>query len=95
MLSAGNRELLRVIVARAPGSLDELARVTGKATSTLSRTLKSMASHGLVRLQRGERRRLTPMVMHDRVERDPPGTVSRQQVERFQFCSGMACRGRR
>ena len=38
VLSAGNRELLRVIAEKAPGSLDELARITGKAKSNLSRT---------------------------------------------------------
>ncbi len=32
VLSAGNRDLLRVIVERAPGSLDELARITPKVT---------------------------------------------------------------
>jgi len=31
VLSAGNRELLRVIAEKAPGSLDELARITGHA----------------------------------------------------------------
>ena len=36
VLSAGNRELLRVIAEKAPGSLDELARITGKAKSNLS-----------------------------------------------------------
>jgi hypothetical protein len=40
VLSAGNRDLLRVIVEQAPGSLDELARITGKAKSNLSRTLE-------------------------------------------------------
>ena len=43
VLSAGNRELLRVIAERSPGSLDELARITGKAKSNLSRTLRIMA----------------------------------------------------
>ena len=43
VLSAGNRDLLRVIVEEAPGSLDELARITGKAKSNLSRTLRTMA----------------------------------------------------
>ncbi len=42
VLSAGNRELLRVIAEKAPGSLDELARITGKAKSNLSRTLRTM-----------------------------------------------------
>lgn len=31
VLSAGNRDRLRVIAEKAPGSLDKLARITGKA----------------------------------------------------------------
>lgn len=68
VLSSGNRELLRIIAEKAPGSLDELARLTGRAKSNLSRTLKTMAGYGLVRLKRGERGRIAPQVMHDRVE---------------------------
>ncbi len=78
VLSAGNRELLRVIAEKAPGSLDELARITGKAKSNLSRTLRTMEGYGLVRLERGERGRITPKVMHDRVELDLPLTLSRK-----------------
>ncbi len=78
VLSAGNRALLRVIAEKAPGSLDELARLTGKAKSNLSRTLKTMAGYGLVRLERGERGRITPKVMHDRVELDLSLTVARK-----------------
>lgn len=70
VLSAGNRELLRVIAEQAPGSLEELARITGKAKSNLSRTLKTMAGYGLVRLERGERGRITPKLTHERVELD-------------------------
>src|SRR6202035_1778597 len=68
ILSAGNRDLLRVIAEQAPASLDELSRITGKAKSNLSRTLKTTAGYGLVRLERGERGRITPKVTHDRVE---------------------------
>ncbi len=71
VLSAGNRDLL-------PGSLDELARITGKAKSNLSRTLRTMEGYGLVRLERGERGRIAPKVMHDRVELDLPLTLSRK-----------------
>jgi predicted transcriptional regulator len=78
VLSAGNRDLLRVIAEKAPGSLDELARITGKAKSNLSRTLRTMEGYGLVRLERGERGRITPKVMHDRVELDLPLTLSRK-----------------
>lgn len=76
VLSAGNRDLLRVIVEQAPASLDELARITGKAKSTLSRTLKTMAGYGLVSLERGERGRITPRVTHDRIQLDLPLTSS-------------------
>src|SRR3982074_3571517 len=37
VLSAGNRELARGIAEKGPGSLAELARITGKAKSNLSR----------------------------------------------------------
>lgn len=78
ILSAGNRELLRVIAERSPGSLDDLAQMTGKAKSNLSRTLRTMEGYGLVRLERGERGRIKPTVTHDRVELDLPLAVSRK-----------------
>lgn len=68
VLSAGNRALLRVIAAKSPGSLEELSEITGRATSNLSRTLKKMESYGLVRMERGQGRKLMPKVVHDRVE---------------------------
>ena len=70
VLSAGNRELLRIIAEKSPGSLDELAHLTGRAKSNLSRTLKTLAGYGLVDLQRGERGRITAKVMADRVALD-------------------------
>lgn len=78
VLSAGNRELLRVIAEQSPGSLDELARITGRAKSNLSRTLKTMEGYGLVLLERGERGRITPKVTHDRVELNLQLTRSRK-----------------
>ncbi len=72
VLSAGNRDLLRVIAERAPGSLDELATLTGRKKSNLSRTLKTMAGYGLVRLERGERGRIAPKLTHDRIALDLP-----------------------
>ena len=74
VLSAGNRELLRIIAERTPQSLDELAALTGRAKSNLSRTLKTMEGYGLVRLERGERGRIAPKVAHDRVELHLPLT---------------------
>jgi predicted transcriptional regulator len=78
VLSAGNRELLRVIAEKAPGSLNELARLTGKAKSNLSRTLHTMEGYGLVVLELGEHGRITPRVMYDRVELDLPLTRKRR-----------------
>lgn len=68
VLSAGNRELLRIIAEQAPASLDELAQIAGKAKSNLSRTLKMMAGYGLVRLERGAHGRIAPRLLHNEVE---------------------------
>lgn len=72
ILSTGNRELLRVIDEQAPGSLEELAEITGRAKSNLSRTLKRMVSYGLIRMEKGDGRKRVPKVIHDRVELDLP-----------------------
>jgi predicted transcriptional regulator len=74
VLSASNRELLRVIAEKAPGSLDELAELSGRKKSNLSRTLKTMANYGLVRLERGPRGRIAAKVVHDRIELELPLT---------------------
>ena len=60
---------------QAPGSLDELARITGKAKSNLSRTLRTMEGYRFVRLDRSDHGRITPKVMHDCVELDLPLTL--------------------
>lgn len=73
VLSAGNRELLRIIAERAPGSVEELSDITGRAKSNLSRTLKTMVGYGLIRMERSGRK-LAPKVIHDRVALDLPLT---------------------
>ncbi|WP_185984683.1 helix-turn-helix domain-containing protein [Aureimonas mangrovi] len=72
ILSSGNRELLRVIDEQSPGSLEELSRITGRTKPSLSRTLKTMANYGLIRMEPGEGRRLMPKVLHDRVALELP-----------------------
>jgi len=74
----GQSRIARVIAEKARGSLDELAQFTGKAKSNLSRTLRTMDGYGLTRLERGERGRITPKVMHHRVQLDLPLTLSRK-----------------
>ena len=61
VLSEDNRALLRVIRNEQPNSLAELAELTGRKVPNLSRTLKTMASYGLVELRRGARGVLTPI----------------------------------
>jgi len=71
-LSAGNRELLDVIASRQPRSIQELAEMTGRKKSNLSRTLRTMAGYGIVSLEKGEGGRVTPHVAHDRLTLDLP-----------------------
>ncbi|MGH8351939.1 MAG: helix-turn-helix domain-containing protein [Pseudomonas sp.] len=52
VLSEDNRALLRVIRDAKPRSLTELAELTGRKVPNLSRTLRTMASYGLVALER-------------------------------------------
>jgi predicted transcriptional regulator len=72
LLSASNRDLLRVIAEKGPSSLEELAQLTGRRKPNISRTLKSMANYGLVKLERGPRGRIAPKVVHDRIELELP-----------------------
>lgn len=72
ILSARNRELLHLIADKTPESLEELAQITGRAKSNLSRTLRTMEHYGLVHLVRAERGRVKPKVIYDRVELDVP-----------------------
>jgi predicted transcriptional regulator len=63
-----------------PGWLDELAGITGKAKSNLSRRLRTMAGYGLVSLERGERGQVRPKATHDRVELDLPLNGARKKA---------------
>ncbi|RWR34583.1 MarR family transcriptional regulator [Sinirhodobacter populi] len=71
-LSPGNCELLRIIHEQEPGSLEELAQITGRARSNLSRTLKAMVGYGLIRMEKGKGLKLVPKVVFDRVELGVP-----------------------
>jgi predicted transcriptional regulator len=92
VLSAGNRELLAVIAEKSPDSLDELARLTGRAKSNLSRTLRTMEGYGLVRLERGEHGRVMPRMMHDRVELDLPLAMMRSPAPSVRIRSAAAAK---
>ena len=70
VLSERNRELLALIAQRRPDSLTELAVLTGRNKSNLSRTLKTMSRYGLVELDRGQRGKLIPHVPYEQVRLD-------------------------
>ena len=55
VLSEKNRELLRILANERPESVRELAELTGRAESNLSRTLKTLAGYGLVQLERKDK----------------------------------------
>lgn len=61
VLSDDNRALLKMIEKAHPESISELARMTGRAQSNLSRTLRTMAHYGIVELKK-EKRRVKPVV---------------------------------
>jgi predicted transcriptional regulator len=70
VLSDRNRELLAIIAETNPDSLTELAQKTGRATSNLSRTLKTMERYGLIRFEKGEGRTQAPRVVYSDITLD-------------------------
>ena len=81
VLSQRNRELLAMIGREKPSSVTELAKISGRSKSNLSRTLKTMSRYGLVELKEGARGTLVPRTPYDRVRLDvslmqPPQRVS-------------------
>jgi predicted transcriptional regulator len=67
VLSDRNRAMLQVVAETAPQSLTQLAELTGRKKSNLSRTLKTMERYGFVRLERGTRGSVIPKVPYDRI----------------------------
>jgi len=80
ILTSGNRELLHVIAERQPQSLEELSAMTGKAMSNLSRTLRKMASLGIVRIEK-DGRKAAPKLLYDRVVLELPLTKRPQSTK--------------
>ena len=67
VLSDENRALLEVIRTAKPASVTELAGLTGRKQGNLSRTLKTMANYGLVRMEKNDRA-LRPVANAQRFE---------------------------
>jgi len=52
VLSDDNQALLQVITDKKPHSISELAEITGRQLSNLSRTLKTLSAYGFVKLEK-------------------------------------------
>lgn len=62
VLSDENRSLLKVIQDAKPQSISSLAELTGRKTSNLSRTLKTMSNYGFVEMKR-EKNHVRPVAI--------------------------------
>lgn len=62
VLSDKNRVLLDLIMEKKPDSLAELAKLSGRAKSNLSRTLHTMERYGLVQLKKDANGKIIPRV---------------------------------
>jgi predicted transcriptional regulator len=61
VLNQENQKLLQTIAEEHPRSLKELEELSGRSSSNLSRTLKTMARYGIVELKK-ESRGIMPIV---------------------------------
>jgi predicted transcriptional regulator len=81
LLTPANRALMAVLRDRQPQSIAELAQLTGRAASNLTRTLAKLEAVGFVRMKVVRRRKVpTPAVRVLRVEIDPFSQRDRLRV---------------
>ena len=72
VLSDRNRALLELIAEAQPDSIAELASLSGRAKSNLSRTLKTLERYGLVRIKKGKCGKISPRVPYSDIVLDMP-----------------------
>lgn len=72
VLSDQNRALLELIAETQPDSIAELANLSGRAKSNLSRTLKTLERYGLVRLEKGKGGKILPRIPYSDIVLDIP-----------------------
>lgn len=70
VLSTKNKMLLEMIARSRPASMRELAQISGRQVSNLSRTLHTMERYRLVNLRKGEGGAIAPEVTYDRISLD-------------------------
>lgn len=79
VLSKRNVELLQIITEHQPVGYKELEALSGRKTPSLSRTLKTMERHGLVRLDKGPDRKIIPRALYSDIElKYPLGGLSHE-----------------
>ena len=61
VLSDNNVRLLKLINEHQPETLAELAELSGRKPSNLSRTLKTMEKYGIVKLEKHDSRKVRPI----------------------------------
>ncbi|WP_347332722.1 MarR family transcriptional regulator [Marinimicrobium locisalis] len=64
ILCQENIDLLRMIAAEKPETVTELAELSGRAKSNLSKTLKSLSDKGFVRLEPSRGKTLRPVAIY-------------------------------
>ena len=67
VLSDQNRELLALIAQEEPESISELARLSHRSQSNLTRTLNKMEHYGLVRMKTGAQGKKKPSVPYTEI----------------------------
>lgn len=70
VLSDQNRDLLSLIAEQQPESISELARLSDRSQSNLTRTLKKMENYGLVKMKTGTRGSKRPSVPYSDIVLD-------------------------
>lgn len=68
VLSDKNRVLLNIIAGSENASITDLANKTGRKKSNLSRTIKTMAHYGLIKLKKASRGRIIPVVPYTKID---------------------------
>lgn len=79
ILSTRNKLLLELIAQAKPQSMTELAELSGRQKSNLSRTLRTMEHYGLVKLQHKKSGEIRPEVTFDHLRVDL-SLVSKQEM---------------
>jgi predicted transcriptional regulator len=81
LLTPENRQLLAIIRDRKPGSIAELAQITGRAQPNLTRTLAKLEAAGFVKMKTvGRRKAPSAAVKRIVVEIDPYSDRDRMRV---------------